>query len=451
MGDTNPVQRVTADDDLFIRMDRAAGLGVVCQVVWKLETQLDPGELERFARGLASSHFSRVLRRGRVPLARDYWVSGGAPGQTITDSDELSAERVHAWIDAAATEVRLDLVDGPAWELRSAPVHGGGMLVSLTYPHAVADGAFMMKNVRAALSDHRPEIEPLRPARLSEDLTDALGQMLRMCRSAASLAGVGVRSLRPPAVRGVPPITSQTTPFPGESNSDSDVAYVQPLVSASIPTQLWLDTAQRHGGSANSLFIAIIVGVIVGAGRADWEDTIRVSIPMTARTTDDDIRSNVTTGRSLDLRGTLSRDHDLAGIKADAKRMYTESASRVSTFTLLQTLVQGMSDGMLMRLNRKASTPLALASNMGVLDPTFTGLGSETRTGVVTMRSTTPSAGRQRMIALRGGIVAGINQSGATTTIMVTGLDPVAIPDSSALGRLVVDECARWSLQPTLW
>jgi hypothetical protein len=377
-------------------------------------------------------------------------VRGGVPGKVIEGTDPVAEDSLRDWMDDATTQVRFDLVNGPVWELRCAPVLGGGVIISLTNSHAIADGAFLIRNVQAALAGTHPEIAALPPATMADDITDGAGQLLRMGKSAGSLARAGLRAIRTPKKSDVIPVTSMSVPFPGDAD-DEDTRFVAPLAVASMPTDRWLDTARRHGGSANTLFIAIVVGIIVGSGRANWDDTIRVSIPMTARTSDDDIRSNVTTGRSLDLPASMSRDHDLAGIKAVAKRMYIESAHTTSTFTLLQTFVQGMSDRMLLRLNRRAATPLALASNVGSLGAAFSGFGREARAGAIMMRPTTPGATRQRLIQLRGGLVASVNESGPTTNITLSGIDPIAFPDAQVLHEVLAAECARWSLQPTLW
>ncbi|NED63362.1 hypothetical protein G3I15_20750, partial [Streptomyces sp. SID10244] len=49
---TSPVERTTHDDDLFIRMDRAFGVPVLSQAIWRLTEPLTAEELDRIGRRL---------------------------------------------------------------------------------------------------------------------------------------------------------------------------------------------------------------------------------------------------------------------------------------------------------------------------------------------------------------------------------------------------------------
>lgn len=451
MGHRPSVLRITPDDDLFVRMHRAAGLGVVSQMLWRLRSPLEAGELEQFGTALAAGHFNRVLRRRRLPLARDHWIRGGTPGAVHIDSAALTDDQIHDWIDTAA-QFEVDLTAGPVWELRSVALLDGGELVSLCFSHAVADGALFGKNIDSALSAEHPAIPPATPVRARDDLSDALGQLRQICGGLGTLAASWIRSRRSADERPADVVTSMSVPFPDHIEVPDDApGYVTPFAVASVPTKEWLDVAARHGGTGNSLFVAMVVGILVGTGRACWDDTVRVSVPMTARTDPDDIRSNATTGRSLDLPARLSQARDLAAVKAHSKLMYVDSARRPSTVTLLQPLAQALSDRTLLRLNRRAATPLALASNMGTFSALFGGLGREDRVDKFMVRSVTPAVTRERLIQLRGGLMTCVIECGDTTNLTVSGLDPVALPDTDTLSELLASECARWNLKPTLW
>ncbi len=66
--------RLTLDDDLFVRAHRVLGIPVVNQTVWRFDRPLDPTEVERLDLGLREGPLARSIRRSRIPGARDSWV-----------------------------------------------------------------------------------------------------------------------------------------------------------------------------------------------------------------------------------------------------------------------------------------------------------------------------------------------------------------------------------------
>jgi hypothetical protein len=145
------VLRTSVDDDLFIRMDTALGVPVVNQMVWRLRERPTDDELERFAAALGRGRLARLLRRSPVPLIRDHWVHGGADtGSVRIETAPIAPDAVVAWMDDAASRP-FDLVRGPVWELRAAPLEGTGSMVSLCLSHAVGDGLAALSALADAL------------------------------------------------------------------------------------------------------------------------------------------------------------------------------------------------------------------------------------------------------------------------------------------------------------
>ncbi|GGF31355.1 hypothetical protein [Williamsia phyllosphaerae] len=453
---TPPVLRTTADDDLFIRMDRALGVPVVNQMVWRLTSAPDEHELEQLFGRLASGRLGRLLRRTGLPLVRDHWVgAGAASGRRVADAEAVADDAVVPWIDAAASRP-LDLTSGPVWELRSAPLASGGAVVSLCVAHAAGDGSAVLDAVRAALDTATTTTFTARSPGLIDQAADAVTQAGAITRNLVALAR-GAMSGRTDGSPGdddtetapVSARTSRVVPRDPEAAPDDEIALA-PVCIVSVPSEQWAAAAAAAGGSANTLFIAVVVGMLVAGGRADDDDVVRISIPMSLRGGVPDDRANATLGLSLDVPAAAAREKDLATIRALSKDVYAQRTARPGTFVRLQPMMQALGDRAVAALSRGATTPLALASNLGTLDDHLAGLGDPTRAGGIVTRSTTQAISTARLRELRGGLAAWVNDAGHTTTVSVIGLDPDGLGRRS-LSPILHAELARWSLTPREW
>ncbi|WP_299577104.1 hypothetical protein [uncultured Williamsia sp.] len=439
------VLRTTVDDDLFIRMDAALGVPVVNQMVWRLRELPSPDELDRFAERLTRGRLARLLRRSRVPLVRDHWVPGGAAtGGVHVDASPIPAGEVVGWIDAAAARP-FDLTRGPVWEVRAAPIAGAGALVSVCLSHAVGDGAAAVTAFTEALTDDDHSFTAATPSPVDQ-AREALGRSVTIAGSAAAIVRDRVSGGSAPAATGAVTAASSRA-LPAEAPERGPT--LAPFSVVSVDTDDWDRVAAQGGGSSNALFIAVVVGLVVAAGRADRDDIVRVSVPMSTREPDD-VRANATVGLSLDVPAAAALDGDLATIRRLAKEVYTARTSRPTTFVRLQPVMQALGDRAVAALSRGATTPLALASSLGRVDPTVAGLGDPARANGVVTRSTTQSITTARLRSLRGGLAAWVNDAAGTTTLSVVGLDPDGLgPDR--LDAAVLAELRRRDLEGRPW
>lgn len=448
------VERVTSDDDLFIRMDRALGVPLANQVIWRLGTPIDAERLVKIGERLSSTPFNRRLRRTSFPLARDYWIPAGPTGGTVVyDTETIDEDDLNSWLHACVS-AEFDLERGPVWCLRAARLTNGGGVVSLTCSHAVADGWSGSRAVTSSVdqSGAAPDRFPVRAASSLDHLRDGLSQAGRI---ASNLAALAVAALRRPA-RTDPasaPITSQSIPRPANPPVDAIAAETPartPLCIVDFARDDWSRVAAEHGGTSNSLFIAITTALTVAAGRATWENEVELTIPMSRRgELDVDLRANSTTGLALAIPTDAARRKDLATIRELAKDIYQRSEAP-NALQRLQPLIQSLSDATLLRLNKDAATPLAVASNIGKFNDTFARLGSEDVQSVA-LRSTPQRVSAEYLTRLRGGIAAWLNEFGDTVTLAVGSYDPTRISDDPTLAELVHTECRRWGLTPSDW
>lgn len=430
-------------------MDRALGVPLANQVVWKLNSPLRADRFAELGARLARTPLNRVLHRNRVPFARDAWVDAGAAGSIRSyDAEPVADDAVIDWINECVA-VSFDLTDGPVWAMRAAELVGGGSILSLVSNHAVGDGWSGVRDVLASADPTAVTVGlPATAPPTSADLRDAASQLSRI---AAGLAGLALDATRR-RIAPRPVITAQSIPRPTEPVPAQTPAYHPPVAIVDIDSELWRRVAHAHGGTANALFIAITAGLVVATGRATWDDDIRIIIPMSQRDDDGgvDLRANVTTGLDLDLPAVLSERNDLATIRTLAKRAYERVHDRPDPLTRLQPLIQSLPDAALLRLNRDAATPLAVASNIGELAGRFADLGTEDPNAVA-LRSIPQHAGADTLAGLRGGLACWLNSSGPTTTLSVGSYDPIRVPTQDALNVLLDDECSRWGLTGRRW
>ncbi|MET0798281.1 MAG: hypothetical protein ABWY21_12890, partial [Rhodococcus sp. (in: high G+C Gram-positive bacteria)] len=64
------MERLTYDDDLFLRMECVLGVPVVNQIVWRFDSAVPLDALESMWQLLATGPLDRSVRRSAVPGAR---------------------------------------------------------------------------------------------------------------------------------------------------------------------------------------------------------------------------------------------------------------------------------------------------------------------------------------------------------------------------------------------
>ncbi|WP_406692576.1 hypothetical protein REH65_12655 [Saccharopolyspora sp. ID03-671] len=429
------VNRLTFDDDLFLRSERVLGIPVTNQSVWRFDRALDTAELDELAHRLGTGRLGRRVVRGAVPGARARWVPSEAVPPVAVRTEPV--EDVLTWADAEA-EKRLDPVRGPGWRLACAPTAAGGSVLSLVVSHVVGDGGVHVNAVVEAVRGVRAGRPAPTPVRWWDDVRDAGGQLLR--------AGRGVlRAARAPKGAPLPPGTQ--TSRTRERAGDETPAR-PPCAVFDCDAEAWDVAAAARGGSANTLFIAVLTEILLASGRVSPDAPIKVSLPVSTRREDDD-RSNATTGVSLAVTPAGGRVTDLAAIRAASKRAFA-SAAEESPTRLLEPLVQLLPDAVVARTAENSPVPLCLCSNLGELPREFAAPTGFPATSVM-MRSLTGGTSPALLRARGGGLTAWLTRTGGTLTLAVLALDPDHFPDARTLRDHAANTLATWSIPATPW
>ncbi|MGV8875098.1 MAG: hypothetical protein ACOH2Q_21390 [Rhodococcus sp. (in: high G+C Gram-positive bacteria)] len=460
------MQRLTYDDDLFLRMECVLGVPVVNQIVWRFDRPVAVDALESMWRMLAAGPIDRSVRRARVPGARDSWTAARRSADPVVVGPPIARDAVDRWIEDEAAET-LDPIEGPAWRLSATAVDGGGTIVSLVGSHVVGDGGALTSAAAAALSGRAVPDDFERvgldeslssPAQSGADMADGVGRIgAALSGAARALSNTAVDAVRARWISSAD--AGLSAPKAIDTHQDRSRVLVAPAAGRWVPSTVvvdclsadWSAAAERKGGSANSLLVAVVLGILTGSGRITTEDRVRVALPVSTRTVGDR-RANATSGVSIHVEAGGSYRDDLGAIRASSKHAFRAQADRsvTTTFELLKPLMQLLPDAIVAKLAASGSAPLCLCSNLGDRGVALNTIGGVEATAVA-MRSITQNTDVDLLRRTGGGVSAWWNKSGEHATLCVTGLDPDRFPGKEHLRGLVEAEYSRWGLTPEFW
>lgn len=437
-------ERLTSDDHLFVLMEQVLGTPVIPQVIWDIradgqQDRLDEilDHLTKVGRRLRTGRLSRRVHRTTGPQ-RDCWEFTPEAGRVHVSRDPVLYGSMPAWVDAR-WKTPIDSVHGPAWEFSATPTSAGNVIVSLVRSHVVADGAALIRAVTDAVRDiHLPPPEKIHRG-------DAVQDALSLASSSASAALSLIRRRSP----------STTPPTSGVLPEEAIGPAVVPTVAVRIDAQHFAAVAATVGGTTNTLFQAVTLGVLVGSGRVTDGDIVPLSIPMAMRDAAflqrgyevaDDLRANATTGAVAAVEVRKDRYSDLSPLRAASKQAYSVVQGRASqdSVSAMATVAQILPDAVVRRATESTKTPLCLASNLGEPDRDFTTLGLPDVHCDLALRSTIRVDSAHELAQLRGGLSAWAVHSGDTLSLSFTSLDPLAVHDAEDLVHLVREELQRW-------
>lgn len=441
------MNRLTYDDDLFLRMECVLDVPVVNQIVWRFDRPVADAALNEMWVRLDSGPINRTVHRVSVPGARDKWVRADAPSLPLfVDSAVVAGADVTEWMQQRAA-VRLDPVNGPVWQLATARLDDGGSVVSLVASHVVGDGGALTSSAIAALAgpDEPDDFRTAWDHAGTHDVRDAVGQIAAVATGAVRAVG---RTARDFAKR------KRNTAVARTSVSAVATSITGPFVPSTVvvdcDTARWNEAARAVGGSANSLLVAVALGILTSSGRVDESETVKVALPVSTRVPGD-LRANATSGVSIRVDGGAGWRTDLGPIRRDSKAAFTTlSDATRSTFELTKPLMQMLPDAIVEKAAASGTAPLCLCSNLGSRGEMLRRIGDVDARSVA-MRSITQNTTAELLRRTKGGVSVWWNTSGERATLCVTGLDPDRFPTRSHLRALVDAECHRWELTPEFW
>ncbi|MEC3956784.1 hypothetical protein VMT65_27365 [Nocardia sp. CDC153] len=448
---TTVLNRLTADDDLFLKLHDLYGTALVNQLAWRFDERLDPVVLNRFHAHLAHGFLSRRVMTTSVPFARPWWVNATTAEPLALQDEPVPDTEVLDWFFAQSA-VSFDPVSGRLWRLSAAPTTSGGTLLSLVTSHVGADGGAVLYAVGDALErlDKRetPDITTSSgrlvgalPASglLRSHIADGLGQLRAAALSLR--AAFAARNVQEP----------ERSPRPAEPRLPLPDRYSAADLVVEVDAAEWNSVAKAHDGTANGLMVGVAVGILGRSGRILDGSAVRVDIPHSMRGVDDP-RGNATTGLPIAVPYRKGELTDLRQVRTAIKQAAHAYADPATTPALqhLQPIQQMLPRFVLGYFSRTAKAPECLCTNLGE-----TGQGVATIAGVrarsVLMRPVVCTGDPELFRRVEIGLNLSWSSDGDIVTLAITGADPDRFPTREALRDYVTDEFEAWGLRPRFW
>ncbi|MFE0748651.1 hypothetical protein [Gordonia sp. NPDC058843] len=442
--------RLTEEDAPFWLLHRALGWSVVQQMVWVFPVGIGDPALRQFNDALALGRLHRRLVDSRVPGARPYWVRASQPVPLAVDEVRIDDEQVSSWAVEELREVDLDPEAGRCWRLRAASTASGGTVLSLCTLHLVADGSARIKAVVEALAVSGtgrravPALSTPPVAPLQADLLDSARQVAAAARGVSRVIGRRVR--RDAGATAVDPRPARP-PLAERAPAATPV-----WATATVTAEAWDAVASRHGGTANSLFVAVVTGLLRAGGYTAPENTVKVGLPVSDRTGDDDERGNAVAGVTLYLTPVPSPASDLRPIREASRNAFEELAiGRRAAAAHLRPLAWLVPPHRLAGLGASDSAyPDAVASNVGVLPPELLVIGGVVASDV-TVRGVAQGVDPNARHRYGDGVQAWLTRTGTDATFTVAGFDETRFVDGETLEKLLAAELSDWGLPARIW
>ncbi len=441
------MNRVAGADESYLLAQDLFGWSAPIQYAWVFAHEPELAELERFGDQLAAGSLSRKVVRAVVPIARHRWVRSPHPPVLRIQPVPITDAEIGAWADNTLRTADLDPVDGRGWQLIGVRTTSGKFVLSLLISHMVADGQGLYNALAAAhagssASTLPTEAEVLGTPRWRADAKDALAQ-LREAASAARAIGTELwrtRNNRPVTVAHIPRTIDVAT-----DGADTTLAIVD------IDRARWAEQAQKFDGTGNTLFTALLGGLVQRSGYPVGSDGLRICIAVSNREAGDE-RANASGGVWIRVPDQISPTTGLRGIRALSKEAFTRYATsgQDKLTDNLQPVVRLLPDAMIKKMMLSITGPDTTVSNLGAAPDSAIEIGGQ-RAESFAIRAI--MQGRDATERRRQGpaVAAWAVEYDNKLTITFFGIHPEYFGDEAKLRSHIAAELEAWGLAATMW
>lgn len=443
-------------DTTYWFLHRALGWDVVLQLVWVMNGPIAPDTLALLNRQLAAGRLHRRLIVPRMPGARPVWTNAYQAPALVVDHAEIDEAEADDWAAEEMATVRLDAEAGRCWRLRAIRCASGATVISLCALHLVADGRTLVTAAAAAMAaTDRGAPAPAPPAGAAERrwsrfahslVSDARDAAAQVHAAAGGLARVAGSTLRGGAGV-VEPVAANRAPIVERS---PQARWAR--ATASVPTSEWDRVAANAGGTANSLFIATVTGLLRSSGYAPVGDPIKVGIPVDRRDGEDDPRTNATAGVSIVLTDEPVPGGTLHTIRRACKQAFVAlAAGQRPAIAHLQSMVWLIPPAWLVGMVTAGDgMPDAMVSNLGAVPAAAGQLDGATACRFV-FRGMAQGVDPDLPYRFGDGVQSWLTRTDDRVTFAVFGCDEEYFDSDEHLRTLLDDELTAWGLVHEVW
>ncbi|GGC67799.1 hypothetical protein IEU95_03125 [Hoyosella rhizosphaerae] len=446
----------------FVRTHRGFGMPIVMQGIWMFDDVVDDDTLTEIHQGIANGHLDRRVIRPYIPGARHYWARGASIAPIQYTTQAIPREQIVDWCNERA-QTRLNPEHGIGWELSTARISDGGMVVSLVCSHALTDARGLISAVNAAVSGATGNIATnIKRKPLWSELTDALAQywafivgsliaFYRIFIQGSNRDEV-VRFMRRNRVNALRKRRATTVAKSGKVAPN----WSEATTIIDIIADEWDAVAAKSNGTSNSLFVCIVSNLLFSSGARGLNEHVTIGMPFDVSDgKTQELRSNALTMSTLTWKPRGSRYGELFLIRDKSREAFQKVAANVvpeevRPAALPLATLHIVPDRIASKLTHAGSVADAIASNVGTLPDTLTKLGKypvvSTAARAVHPRLTATQALAQDLV-----IDACLLRNGDHYTLSINGLDPVRFPNSRSLRNLAIKELEKWGLVPQSW
>ncbi|MEV6655875.1 hypothetical protein [Nocardia fluminea] len=441
------MNRVAGADESYLLAQDLFGWSAPIQYAWVFGSEPELAELERFGDQLAAGSLSRKVVRAVVPFARHRWVRSPHPPVLRIEPDPIGDDEIGQWADRTLRTADLDPVGGRGWQLIGVRTTSGRFALSLLISHMVADGQGLYNALAAAHAGNSAstlptETEVRATRRRRADAKDALAQL----GAAAAATRVictelwRTRNDRPPTAARTPRTIDVAT-----GGADTTLAIVD------IDRTRWSEQARRFDGTGNTLFTAVLGGLVQRSGYPIGSDGLRVCIAVSNREAGDD-RANASGGVWIRVPDPIAPETGLREIRALSKAAFTRYATtgQDKLTDNLQPVVRLLPDAVIRKMMRSIAGPDTTVSNLGAAPDSAIEIGGRRAESFAIRAIMQGRSGAERR---RQGpaVAAWAVEYDNKITITFFGIHPDYFGDEAKLRGHIVAELEAWGLAATTW
>lgn len=355
-------------DKAFLRLHHGHGAPVISQTVTVLANALTEDELRQMYAQLRSGPFMRRVRRPRVPFARWRWVLADTALPLTMEHAAIDDADALAWANDQA-QYPLDPEQGHGWRLSAVPTRSGGMVCSCVASHAIADGH---AGLMAAIGLVQPELAKTEGlddvGRLRDDLKDGATRGIAVAREVVSEAR---RAYRDPAHRAA---IRQAMSGRGPTHEPTPLGWREGSIIATFDAAQWKELAAQRGGSANTLYLALVADLLRHCGSVGETAPLVLMTAVRILREQDQIDSNSFARVPIMVQREWLDRFDLGPLRAASKAGFgavhgVGSGGISRPRNMPPELVDVLPEAMVERLADIPPITVGMCSNMGVLDP----------------------------------------------------------------------------------